>query len=165
MIAARQMQLGDLSAHFSKDEFACRCCGQLKIDSALIIALERLRGLAAKPVVVHDGYRCPAHNLKVGGVPDSEHTLGTAADVSIPGLTLQQMYELALQVPAFFEGGIGVYDTSFLHLDVRPHPARWARVRGQYVALQELVTTPATLLAKIQGEKIHGEAAGGAQPV
>lgn len=148
--------MGDLSAHFSKSEFACRCCGQLKIDSALIIALERLRGLAEKPVIIHDAYRCPAHNLKVGGVPDSEHTLGTAADVSIPELTLQQMYELALQIPAFFAGGIGVYDTSFLHLDVRSHPARWARVRGQYVGLQELVTTPATLLAKIQGHAADG---------
>jgi len=144
--------LGDLSAHFSKSEFACHCCGQLKIENGLIIALEQLRSLAGKPIIVHDGYRCPEHNQQVGGVVNSEHTLGMAADVSIPGLKLQEMYELALQVPTFFNGGIGVYDSSFLHLDIRPHSARWARVRGQYVGIQHLVTTPDTLLAKIQGK-------------
>jgi Peptidase M15 len=143
--------LGDLSAHFSKSEFACHCCGELKIDNALIVALEHLRALAAKPIVVHDGYRCPAHNQEAGGVSGSEHTRGMAADISIPGLSLQQMYELALQIPTFFKGGIGAYDGCFLHLDVRMHSARWARVRGQYVGIQSLVITPATLLAKIQG--------------
>ena len=152
--------MGDLSAHFSKSEFACHCCGELKIDNALILALEQLRALASKPIVVHDGYRCPVHNQEVGGVTDSEHTRGMAADISIPGLALQQMYELALQIPTFFKGGIGAYDSCFLHLDVRTHAARWARVRGQYVGIQSLVATPTTLLAKIQGP-----AQSGSQPV
>jgi len=142
--------VGDLSAHFSKAELACHCCGELKIESALIEALEQLRALAGKEIIVHDGYRCPAHNQEVGGVTDSEHTRGMAADVAIPGLSLQQMFELALRVSAFLNGGIGVYDGGFIHLDTRPHQARWARVRGQYVGIQHLVTTPATLLAKVQ---------------
>ena len=142
--------VGDLSAHFSKAELACHCCGELKVDSRLIDALEQLRTLAGKEIIVHDGYRCAAHNQKVGGVPGSEHTLGVAADVAIPGLSLQQMFELALQVPMFFNGGIGVYDSDFLHLDTRSRQARWARVQGQYVGIQQLVNTPATLLAKIQ---------------
>jgi len=142
--------MGDLSAHFSKSELACHCCGELKIEAALIDALEQLRALAGKEIIVHDGYRCPAHNQKVGGVSDSEHTRGMAADIAIPGLSLQQMYELALQIPTFLNGGIGVYDGGFLHVDTRAHQARWARVRGQYVGIQHLVTTPATLLAKVQ---------------
>jgi len=141
--------MGDLSEHFSKTELACHCCGQLKIESGLVDALEQLRALAGKEIIVHDGYRCSLHNQKVGGVSDSEHMLGVAADIAIPGLTLQQMYELALQVPAFLNGGIGVYDGGFLHVDVRIHPARWARVRGQYVGIQHLVTPPATLLAQV----------------
>jgi len=131
--------MGDLSAHFSKAEFACHCCGELKVEQRLIDALEQLRGLAGKPIVVHDGYRCPAHNQEVGGVTDSEHTQGMASDVEITGLSLQQMYELALQVPAFAQGGIGVYDGGFLHVDIRQHVARWARVRGQYVGIQHLI--------------------------
>jgi uncharacterized protein YcbK (DUF882 family) len=132
--------LGDLSAHFSKAELACHCCGQLKIESALIDALEQLRTLAGKEIIVHDAYRCPVHNEQAGGVNDSEHTRGSAADIAIPGLTLQQMYELALQVPSFLNGGIGAYDGGFLHVDVRDHKARWARVRGQYVGIQQLIS-------------------------
>jgi zinc D-Ala-D-Ala carboxypeptidase len=139
--------LGDLSEHFSKAELACHCCGTLKIEAALIDALELFRSLAGRPIVVHDAYRCPTHNQKVGGVNDSEHTRGMAADVSISGLSTQQMFELALQVPDFLHGGIGVYDGDFVHLDVRPHPARWARVHGQYVAIERLVTVPSTLQA------------------
>ncbi len=142
--------MGDLSEHFSKSELACHCCGQLKIESGLLAALELLRTLASHEIVVHDGYRCIAHNQKAGGVTDSEHTRGMAADIAIAGLTLQQMYELALQVPTFLNGGIGVYDGGFLHVDIRSHQARWARVGGQYVGVQGLVTQPATLLAKVQ---------------
>lgn len=148
--------MGDLSAHFSKSELACRCCGELIIDPALIDALERLRELAKKPIRICAGYRCLAHNQEVGGVTDSEHIRGVAADIVIPGLTLQQMYELALQVPAFFEGGIGAYDGDFLHVDVRRHAARWARVRGQYVGIQHLVKQPLSLLAKSQSASRQG---------
>jgi hypothetical protein len=142
--------IGDLSAHFSKAELACHCCGELKIDQGLIDALEQLCSLAGREIVIQDGYRCPAHNQEMGGVTDSEHTRGLAADVGIPGLSLQQMYELALQIPAFAEGGIGVYDGAFLHLDVRRYAGRWARVRGQYVGVQHLVKEPLTLLAITQ---------------
>ncbi len=141
--------MGDLSPHFSKAELACRCCGELRVEKRLLDALEKLRNLAGKPIVIHDGYRCSNHNREVGGVADSEHTRGMAADVDIPGLSLQQMYELALQVPEFVEGGIGVYDGGFLHVDVRLHCSRWARVRGQYVGLQHLVREP-MMLAKVQ---------------
>jgi len=134
--------VGDLSAHFSRKELSGRCCGRLKIDSRLLEGLEALRSLAGAPVVVHAGYRCPRHNREVGGVPHSEHLEGLAADVSLPGLSLQRMYELALEVPQFAEGGIGVYDGNFLHVDVRDRQACWARVSGRYVGTAELVTEP-----------------------
>ena len=134
--------MGDLSAHFSRSELQCRCCGRLLIDSRLLDGLEKLRALAGVPVVIHAGYRCPEHNAAVGGVPHSEHTLGLAADVALPGLSLQRMYELALKVPQFAQGGIGVYDGGFLHVDVREHRARWARVSGQYVGMGALVREP-----------------------
>ena len=140
-----------LSPHFSKAEMACRCCGNLKIEDRLLSALETLRNLAEAPVIVHDAYRCPKHNEEIGGVTDSEHEHGLAADVRISGLSLQQMYELALQVPEFANGGIGAYDGGFLHVDVRGHRSRWARVRGQYVGIQHLVTEPVLLADKATG--------------
>ena len=141
--------MGDLSPHFSKAELACHCCGELKIEKRLVDALEDLRRLAGRAIVIHDGYRCVRHNQEVGGVTDSEHTRGMAADLGISGLTLQHMYELATQVPDFVEGGIGVYDSGFLHVDVRRACCRWARVKGQYVGIHHLVREP-MLLAKVE---------------
>jgi hypothetical protein len=85
------------------------------------------------------------HNLEVGGAPHSEHLLGMTADIAIPGASLQRMYELAVEVPQFAEGGIGVYDINFLHVDVRERRAFWARVHGSYVDVRRLVREPQVL--------------------
>lgn len=58
------------------------------------------------------------------------------------------MYELALEVPQFAAGGIGVYDGNFLHVDVRKRTARWARVGGHYVGVAALVREPELLAEK-----------------
>lgn len=115
-----------LSEHFHRDEFRCKCgkCGDPKIHERLIEGLERLRLLVGKPIMINSGYRCPAHNEAVGGAPNSQHTLGTAADIVVAGLLPDRVAELAEMVPQFASGGIGRYDT-FTHLDVRPTPARW----------------------------------------
>jgi uncharacterized protein YcbK (DUF882 family) len=140
--------MGDLSPHFSRKEFECCCCGRLVLDDNLLDGLEALRKLAGVPVVVNAGYRCRQHNQEVGGVPNSEHTRGLAADIRLPGLSLQRMYELALEVPQFSRGGIGAYDGDFLHVDVRDHRARWARVDGKYVGIEQLLREPQLLAEK-----------------
>jgi uncharacterized protein YcbK (DUF882 family) len=127
--------MGDLSPNFSTKELACPHCGQCVLDPALIPALEELRTLAAGPVEVYSGYRCPIYNAEVHGVSKSEHMLGMAADVKIPGKTLQEMYDLAEAVPAFRTGGIGVYDGNFIHVDTRSEKTRWARVKGSYMSI------------------------------
>jgi len=134
-----------LSPHFTRQELACHHCGKLVIVPALLAALETLRLRAGGPVIVQDGYRCPEHNLQVGGVSDSQHCLGMAADVLICGCDLQQMFDLANSVPDFAQGGIGVYDGGFIHVDIRNTPARWARVKGQYVGIEQLIRLPQLL--------------------
>ena len=146
--------MGDLSQHFSRKEFECRCCGRLELDAYLVEGLEALRTLAGVPVVINAGNGCPHHNQEGGGVPNSEHTRGLAADIRLPGFSLQQMYELATQVPQFADGGIGVYDGDFLHLDVRGHRARWARVRGSYVGIEQLVREPELLAEKASANHV-----------
>lgn len=37
-----------------------------------------------KPIHVSSGYRCPELNKKVGGVPNSQHMKGEAADLIVP---------------------------------------------------------------------------------
>lgn len=49
--------------------------------------LEPLREHFNKPVVISSGYRCPNLNRLVGGVPNSQHQKGEAADIHIPSST------------------------------------------------------------------------------
>ena len=63
------------------------------------------------------GYRCPKHNAEVGGVPNSQHTLGTACDIYCNNLSVDELAELA-RVAGF--DGIGrYYKQEFVHVDVR----------------------------------------------
>jgi hypothetical protein len=43
--------------------------------------LDPARKAYGKPISVNSGYRCPKHNLKVGGAVGSQHMRGEAADV------------------------------------------------------------------------------------
>ena len=43
--------------------------------------LQPIRDAWGKPIIVTSGYRCPKLNAAVGGVKDSQHLLGQAADI------------------------------------------------------------------------------------
>lgn len=130
--------MGNLSEHFDSSEFRDPKTGECQVDATLIRALESLRLLVGKPIHIDSGYRSPSTNDEVGGVSHSQHMLGKAADISVEGLDTYQLYVLADQIPDFAGGGIGIYPGShFVHVDVRGERARWARVDGKYVAIQE----------------------------
>ena len=139
--------MGDLSPHFSRVEFQCHCCGGLPPDwqggetPPLVLALEQFRAAAGQAVHIISGYRCPRHNRAVGGALDSQHLRGHAADLYIPGKTVRELYDLAGGVGAFARGGIGVYpEQGFVHVDVRGYEARWGKLHGQFVSLEEALT-------------------------
>ena len=72
---------------FKLGEFACRCCRQLppsvreNIRALVDNVLDPARQAFGGPVAVNSGYRCEKHNAEVGGVPNSQHLRGEAADV------------------------------------------------------------------------------------
>lgn len=109
---------GNLSEHFSSDEFACHHCGQVtEIHPRLIELLEQLRKNCGRPLHINSGYRCPVHNAEVGGVKNSQHVFGTAADVALPaGLSFGEFKWYVEQLP--FDG-VGFYPNDFIHVDVR----------------------------------------------
>ena len=114
------------SEHFTEAELACRHCGINGVVQSLLDAIEALRLKVGAPVIVNCAYRCPAHNTAVGGVPNSQHVLGRAADIRVAGKTSRELYELALHVSGI--RGLGVSDhAGYLHLDVRESllVARW----------------------------------------
>jgi zinc D-Ala-D-Ala carboxypeptidase len=118
--------MGAISQHFSAAELACHHCGENECNPSLVDALEALRAIVGVPIAVDDAYRCATHNAAVGGVKNSEHELGLAADIRIAGMTPAAMYVAALKVPAFADGGIGVAEGhGYIHVDTRPRKARW----------------------------------------
>lgn len=130
--------MGDLSGHFSRREFACRCCGGDRVDLGLVSALEQLRSLIDRPIRIVSGYRCPDHNRLVGGAPNSYHTQGKAADIVCSDLDIRQTIEAAEKVWAFWAGGIGAYpERGFVHVDIRPRRARWGKLAGAYARIED----------------------------
>lgn len=52
---------------------------------ATALRMEAVRELLMRPILVSSGYRSPAVNAAVGGVPTSAHTQGWAVDFISPG--------------------------------------------------------------------------------
>lgn len=73
--------------HFTEREFRCKCCGELppsaraNIEALAANVLDPAREKLGKPIRMNSGYRCPRHNLAVGGVKNSQHMAGEAADI------------------------------------------------------------------------------------
>lgn len=88
--------------------------------------LQTLRHHIGIPIHINSGWRTPEHNKKVGGLPNSQHLLGKAADLRT-NLTPKELHaaieELILE-GRMMEGGLGLYDT-FVHYDIRGTKARW----------------------------------------
>lgn len=81
------------SAHFAKSEFKCGCGGRYcngypagNMSTKLLNILEGLRSYYGKPITITSGQRCSTYNAKVGGVSNSCHKTGKAADIYIPGI-------------------------------------------------------------------------------
>jgi len=109
------------SKYFSDEELTCHCCGQYPkggMDQNLLDLLDDIREAVGGPVEISNAYRCPEHNAAVGGVSNSQHVQGTAADVIVPpGWTVDRLAALASTLDA---DGIGrYYASNFVHVDVR----------------------------------------------
>lgn len=122
--------MSNLSKHFSREEFACRCgCSFDTVDVDLLRELEALREHFEKPIRVTSGCRCRLHNKSVGGSEFSQHTLGKAADIVVDDVTPGQVYDW-LDGHAPDKHGIGLYQRGsggWVHIDVRPSKARWTK--------------------------------------
>ena len=113
-----------IAKHFNLSEFACPCCNLVMLHPKLLAKLGELRNTLERPVYVTSGYRCFKHNQKVGGVVNSYHCIGLAADIKLKDINLITLLEICENIDF---NGIGFYEKkNFLHLDVRPtRRARW----------------------------------------
>lgn len=113
-----------LSPHFNLSEFACPCCQKVMLHPLLLWKLVELRKIVERPVYITSGYRCSSYNRKIGGVANSYHLIGLAADIKVKDINLIGLLEICENVDF---AGIGFYEKKhFLHLDVRPTKrTRW----------------------------------------
>ena len=118
------------SEYFQDEELECHCGRHNPNNTANVInpilleRLDRLRELWGKPINVSCAVRCREHNREVGGVDNSQHVLGNAADVYIGSQTERNskeyhiFYGFILGTELF--DGVGYYpDSEFVHVDVR----------------------------------------------
>ena len=68
--------------NFKVSEFACKHCGKNLIGQRVINMAQIIREAAGVPIKINSGYRCEIHNKNVGGVTNSFHVQGKAADLS-----------------------------------------------------------------------------------
>ncbi|MDF9408214.1 D-Ala-D-Ala carboxypeptidase family metallohydrolase [Pelotomaculum isophthalicicum JI] len=93
------------------------------VHPELLRKLEALRNVVGAPVYITSGYRCADHNKACGGVENSYHTFGMAADIYSDEKNVYELAEIAENVG--FDG-IGIYPgQGFVHVDVRGYQARW----------------------------------------
>jgi len=119
--------MGDLSEHFSRHEFACKCgCGWDTVDHQLIIMLERVRVSFSRRVFIHSGCRCSPYNFIIEGSSLSQHLLGKAADIEVENTPPKDVADF-LESQFSYCCGIGRYDT-FTHVDCRDIEARWNNI-------------------------------------
>ena len=113
-----------IAKHFNLSEFACPCCRRVMLHPKLLGKLTELRNILERPVYITSGYRCPGYNREVGGVVNSYHCIGLAADIKVGDINLIELLEICENIGF---GGIGFYEKKyFLHLDVRPTKrSRW----------------------------------------
>jgi uncharacterized protein YcbK (DUF882 family) len=111
---------------FTPQEMACRCCGEMPYLPAEFDAVQHVRQLLARPLILFSAYRCPLHNARVGGAPLSQHKTHIAFDISLAGHNLADLLAACRQ--SGFTG-FGYYQT-FLHVD-HGRPRRWWSKGGQ----------------------------------
>jgi uncharacterized protein YcbK (DUF882 family) len=113
--------------------------GKANIKTELVSKLDEARdivqrewndkGNASISFRINSGYRTPQYNATLSGaVPNSSHTLGMAADISVKNYSKAQVDMMleALRRSGFTR--FGLYDT-FIHVDIdnanRPSPSVW----------------------------------------
>ena len=119
--------MGNLSPHFDSSEFACECCGKsITMSQLLIDRLEKLHSLmGAKAVYINSGYRCPALNHAVGGVPHSQHMLGEAADITTGSRDgNRRLWQLLQQLNLPVDQVINEHNYQWLHISHGPRNRR-----------------------------------------
>jgi len=121
-----------LTKNFNKSEFDCSCGCDMPKEVLINVQklanqLQILRDRVGVSIKINSSYRCVKKNKAIGGVLNSQHILGKAADVVISGFKASKTFDLIselIEKGDMLQGGLGGYNT-FTHYDIRKTKARW----------------------------------------
>lgn len=128
-----------ITKDFSISDFSCTggddcACSTTKHDPLLSVYLQRITDHFGKEIRITSGYRCEVRNAEVGGVSQSKHKSGQAADIKIDGVS---SLEIAKYAESIGIKGIGYYDPShdnFVHIDTRTTKSYWKNTSSNSVS-------------------------------
>ena len=121
----------NLTPHFTLEELTVTDHRTLDNtpDAAALANLQRLAEflekvkelLRFKPVMINSAYRSAAVNAAVGSRDSSQHRLGTAADIRVPGMTPDEVVRAVIGSSLPFDQCIREFD-SWTHLSIPNTP-------------------------------------------
>jgi len=102
--------------HFESNEFNSPDLPNsgINMDNAFLQMLDDARGIAGIPFKITSGYRSAEHNQKVGGVKNSSHLVGKAADIGVGSGNERYIILDALIKAGFRRMGVA---KTFIHCD------------------------------------------------
>ena len=89
----------------------------------LAALLEEVRSLLNKPILLNSGFRSKAVNDSVGSKDTSQHRIGCAADIRVPGMTPKQVVAAVIASDIGYDQIIEEFG-SWTHISVPDTAAR-----------------------------------------
>jgi len=106
----------------------------------LAVLLESVKSaVGMKPVMINSGFRSKQVNDSVGSKDTSQHRIGCAADLRVPGMTPRQVVEACIANAVPFDQIILEFD-SWTHISVPNTPE--TKPRGQKLIIDKAGTRP-----------------------
>ena len=109
--------------YFSREEFRCKCGGKYcngypaEPDERMVRIADQLRKNLGVPITIVSGLRCKTWNAKQGGVTNSQHMYGEAADIYAKGVS-QSRVEAELDKIGGVRYHYAIKGSSNVHFDV-----------------------------------------------
>ena len=90
--------------------------------------LEQVKTLLdGKPIMINSAFRSKQVNDSVGSKDTSQHRLGYAADIRVPGMTPDQVVRAIIESDLPFDQVIREFD-AWTHVSISPSPRRQALI-------------------------------------
>lgn len=101
--------------------------------------LEEVRKILGKPIMINSAYRGQEVNTRVGGSRNSQHLLGCAADIRVPGMTPDEVCRAIIASDLQYDQLIREFN-SWTHISI-PNEAG-STPRGQTLIIDRAGTRP-----------------------